>query len=93
MEDFLIFLIIPVYGMVMAILIILWMRWIRPYVKNNGRSVGHGANFGWVILSDVSIATEIAKEQKAFPWFIKVMWILEMLLFIIPLIAFAVMKV
>ena len=91
MNDSIFIFFIPAYAINVMIYIMLWMVWIRPYVKKNRRSFGHGANFGWVILSDVSIATEIAKEQKTFPWFIKASWIITILFFFIPLVMLAVM--
>jgi len=53
-------------------------------VLRNGKSLGHGANIGWTILADASIATEIGQENGAIPWFLKFFWIAEFFVWIIP---------
>jgi len=71
--------------------VILWIGWIRPYISKNRRSFAHGANLGWAILADASMASDIAKENKFTPWFLKVFWTIEALTFLLPIVLFVAM--
>jgi len=67
---------------------LLWFLFIRPYIRKNGRSTGSGANYGWVAITDASIADEICKRNGEHPWFMRVFWFLVFLEFGLPVAAF-----
>ena len=64
---------------------LLWIVFIRPYIRMNGRSSGGGGNYGWAAITDASIADEIAKKNRKIPWFLRLFWILVLLEFGIPI--------
>ena len=66
----------------------IWMVFIRPYIRKNGRSTGSGVNYGWAAITDASIADEICKKKGEHPWFMKVFWIAVLLEFVLPVGAF-----
>jgi hypothetical protein len=66
----------------------IWILFIRPYIRKNGRSTGSGANYGWAAITDASIADEICKKNGKHPWFMKVFWIAVFLEFALPASAF-----
>lgn len=83
-REILLLLLLPLWGITIAISLVLWIFFIRPYMKANGRCRGDGPNYGWAMLADASIASEIAKETKEYPIFLRIFWISEILLWAIP---------
>ena len=76
------------YILLLIASILLWRFWIRNYVTAHGKSLGHGANIGWAIVADASIATDIARDNNAFPWFLSLFWILEFFIWALPITGF-----
>lgn len=64
--------------------LILWALGIRRYLAHNGRCRGDGPNIGWAILADASIASEIARDNKKYPMFLRLFWIAEIFIWILP---------
>lgn len=77
------FLLLWLFILVVSLLI--WTIWIRRYVVQHGRSLGHGANIGWTIIADASTATDIAKGAKSYPWFLVFFWIVEFFSWAVPI--------
>ena len=65
--------------------ILIWILCIRPYIRKNGRSTGSGANYGLLALADASIADEIRKKNKEYPWFLSLFWIILAVEFGLPI--------
>ena len=73
------------YIIVLIASILLWRYWIQTYVTAHGKSLGHGANIGWTILADASIATDISREDKSLPWPLCLFWVMEIYLWALPI--------
>ena len=71
--------------------ILIWVLCIRPYIRKNGRSTGSGANYGLLALADASIADEIRKKNKEYPWFLRLFWIILFLEFGVPIGGFVLL--
>ena len=82
----LLLLLFPLWAIAIAISLVLWAFFIRPYLKENGRCRGDGPNIGWAILADASIASEIARSNKLYPHFLRIFWISEILIWALPII-------
>ena len=65
--------------------VLLWILFIRPYIRTNGRSTGSGGNYGWAAITDASIADEIAQKNNKKPWFLRLFWFLVLLDFGLPI--------
>ena len=83
--EILIIALLPLWAIAISITLLLWAFYIRPYLAANGRCRGDGPNFGWAILADASIASEIARETKIYPMFLRIFWIAEILLWALPI--------
>ena len=66
---------------------IVWILFIRPYIKKNGRNTGSGANYGWTAIADASIADEICKKNGEYPWFLRLFWFSVFIEFGLPILA------
>ena len=65
--------------------LLLWAFRIRGYLAHNGRCRGDGANIGWAILADASIASDIAHANGKYPLFLRIFWVTEVLIWLLPI--------
>ena len=81
------------WAIALSVSLLLWAFRIRRYITDNGRCRGDGPNFGWAILADASIASEIARSNKVYPIFLRVFWIAEFLIWSLPVIAIVALSI
>ena len=79
---------VVIWVMSICLSLAIWILFIRPYIRKNGRSTGRGVNYGWAAITDASIADEICKKNGEHPWFMRVFWVLALLEFALPVGAF-----